>query len=863
MLQAEVNRLKNTGFFDLLNRLFDHFAFRGVPVTVVAFAALTLFMWENTENFGPGSFHTIYLLEGGILTLSLIVLIFAAINRSWLYVLFAAWLVGNLRITALSMGWDTEWIGQAVPYEHLPLVRKLTIAIYYILNYTLFSELFKADLANINFPRLQRTAQWAGIALLGCACFIPYEQFLPIMWALAGLGFVIALFLVIKILITTQSDKAFWYSASLGVVLVIATGISNILANSFGITFFNGAVIHVAAALTSSAIVAVVIAENLQAERRERAQTQAEVQGIYEVTPVGLFTLEANGSIARSNPAFKSMLAFMSPQTPMARWADYFGLDSWIRLKSLAVQHKGGEMEIQNIALANGTERRNFWVKVAVANTRIEGSLQDITERADTITKLRMLANHDPLTNALNQRGIENKLNESLTALITGEPFALAYVDLKSLKTINDLYGHSAGDDVLRQACNRFQAMLTGTQMLGRISGGEFVILFQNSSVEAATNVSQQILDDLQARPCQIGTQAFRLRGSIGLVEITTPQMNAQEAITAAARAARAAKRGRQNQLVVHHHNAQTLAEHNKDLRLIRELGSGLSPQRLFLEMQPIMSLRRPFDTLNFEVLLRMHDSNGALVPAPKIIAAAEESGTIAVIDKWVVNTTLQWLDAHQQACANTQFVCINLSGMSLNDETFIEDFFAILSQYEHLVHLLCIEVTESVALHDLENTRRFILRLQRLGVRVALDDFGAGYTSFSYLKDLPADALKIDGAFIQSINDHPANRAIVEAIVALARNLGMKSIAEWVEDSATLITLHEMGVDYVQGYVIARPQSTASILAAKNGASFITDENTRLFLNSNIAQTNLGFFNQPTPFFSQTTEALNKSSGN
>jgi EAL domain-containing protein (putative c-di-GMP-specific phosphodiesterase class I) len=236
------------------------------------------------------------------------------------------------------------------------------------------------------------------------------------------------------------------------------------------------------------------------------------------------------------------------------------------------------------------------------------------------------------------------------------------------------------------------------------------------------------------------------------------------------------------------------------------------------------MSLLAPEDSLDFEVLLRMRDTSGVLVPAEKIIAAAEENGNISELDKWVLSTSLEWMSEHREHLPKTRFVCVNLSGASLNDEHFIEDIFLIIAKYAHVIDLLCIEITEGVALHDLENTRRFIGRLQDYGAKIALDDFGAGYTSFTYLKDLPADALKIDGAFIRTMSAHPANAAIVEAIVALARNLGMRSIAEWVEDYATLEALAALGVDYVQGWVVARPQAPEKILEAASSAHFVVD---------------------------------------
>lgn len=158
---------------------------------------------------------------------------------------------------------------------------------------------------------------------------------------------------------------------------------------------------------------------------------------------------------------------------------------------------------------------------------------------------------------------------------------------------------------------------------------------------------------------------------------------------------------------------------------------------------------------------------------------------------------------------------------------------YEMLDQHRHVVRRLCLEITESVALHDMGNTRRFIDRVRSHGARVALDDFGAGYTSFSYLKDLPADILKIDGSFIVNMNRHPANVAIVEAIVSLAQSLGMKTIAEWAEDFETVETLAEVGVDYVQGYVISRPVSAERILASSSGADFIADPRLSDYLNT------------------------------
>jgi EAL domain-containing protein (putative c-di-GMP-specific phosphodiesterase class I) len=217
-------------------------------------------------------------------------------------------------------------------------------------------------------------------------------------------------------------------------------------------------------------------------------------------------------------------------------------------------------------------------------------------------------------------------------------------------------------------------------------------------------------------------------------------------------------------------------------------------------------------------------------------MSAAETNGHSAIIDRWVMSNTLQWLDTHYERLDRTRFACMNLSGASLNDERFVQDAFAMLARHGRAAEKLCVEITESVALHDLENTRRFIGKVREAGAKVALDDFGAGYTSFNYLKELPADTLKIDGSFVVGVTRHPANLAIVEAIVELARNLGMKTVAEWAEDCATIEALAAVGVDYVQGFGIARPQPPEAILAAESAASFIEDREVALFVRNSLA---------------------------
>ena len=489
------------------------------------------------------------------------------------------------------------------------------------------------------------------------------------------------------------------------------------------------------------------------------------------------------------------------------------------------------ELEIKGRSASGLLGAKRFLVKATLARDKIEGSLQDVTEKSKATEDLYFLANHDSLTKVLNRRGIERVLNGAIHQLSGARAMGLAYLDLDRFKLINDLFGHGVGDEVLQQVCKRVTDMLPTDIQFGRVGGDEFVIVFRDTPIAMATHMCQGIVDSIGTRPYRVGGKAFYVRGSIGLIEVGA-DMAFKDAISTADRACRQAKTANSGGLVVYEKYAVAFQQHEAELKLISQLSTSSATVGLYLEMQPIMSLTAPHESLNFEVLLRMKDSEGKIVPTERLIAAGEASGRMAVIDRWVLTSTLAWLDQHQERLKHTRFVCMNLSGASLNDEKFLQDVYELLEKNRHIVGQLCLEITESVALHDLDNTRTFVNKVRRIGARVALDDFGAGYTSFSYLKEITADLLKIDGSFIVNMNQHPANIAIVEAIVNLAKNLGMKVIAEWAEDNATVQTLIDIGVDYVQGFVVSRSQHPDKMLLATSSAGFIKDEELALMMS-------------------------------
>jgi diguanylate cyclase (GGDEF)-like protein len=802
-------------------------------------AKLTAFQWsEQALDTSERDFQRKSgLLDGGMLVLATFVLITALINRQSLYIIFAAWLFVTLRISTTSAGWDTQWLNHAVPQDWLAQSRSIARGIWAILTVTLYKALLREELKQVRSAFLVHIAQWLCLALLLAAFALPRDQFLKIMWLLGTGALALLLMTLVDIVSRTRSPVALWYAAALTVTLV--SGLSEIFAAAFNLRHFVGVLNTVTAALASALLASLAIAAQMRQEHSARLAAQAQLQHTYDTVPIGMFTLDLQGRFTSINPALRRMLGPRAFRSEHNTWQQYFGADIWHQLLDLVQNRQDGELEIRSQMDITGYEApRRYLVKAALSGDKIEGSLQDVTEKSMAAEELNFLADNDALTKVLNRRGVEKAFYEAVAAVDEAHPLALAYLDLDRFKLINDLYGHNAGDEVLRQVCHRVNVLLAAHMKLGRVGGDEFVILLPDTRMPLATVIARGIIENIDEKPFRVGEKAFYVRGSIGLIEVS-PGTQFKEVLSTSDRACREAKSGQHRGLVVYEQGSPAFKEHQAELRLIGELSASESIDGLFLEMQPIMSLTRPSDALNFEVLLRMRDAAGELLPVNRVIAAAEDSGRMSRIDHWVLTTTLAWLDQHREKLQRTQFVCINLSGASLNDEEFMQEVFGILRRNSHVSSFLTIEITESVALHDLKNTRRFIDKVRGYGARVALDDFGAGYTSFSYLKELPADLLKIDGSFVVNMNQHPANVSIVEAIVNLARNLGMKTIAEWAEDSATVQALAEIGVDYVQGYAVARPMAPEKLLEVPSAAGFIKDVELMQFVDALDRQNN------------------------
>ncbi len=370
------------------------------------------------------------------------------------------------------------------------------MATYYVLTYTLFTRLFRDDLKRVGHERLLRAAQWSCLPLLLFAVVLPYQQFLPYLWLTTAFGIGVLAFFLFRILFSMRSKVAMWYSASLGIALFAS--LYEVIAAALGVKVLIGTINSVTAALSSSLLAAFAIAEQMRQEREDRVSAQTALRNTYEAIPIGLFTLTSQGQFARANPALREMLGLHS--SPRDHWSDHFELGAWDKLQKLVLSGAGQEMEIRSIS-RRGKDQKWFMVKATMAKDKIEGSLQDVTDKVKATGRLLFLAEHDPLTGILNRRGIEKVFEESIGELAEGNAMALAYLDLDRFKLINDLFGHVAGDEVLKQVCDRIRGMLTEGQSIGRVGGDEFVIVLKGTPIQSAAWICRGIVDRIGTHP--------------------------------------------------------------------------------------------------------------------------------------------------------------------------------------------------------------------------------------------------------------------------------------------------------------------------------------------------------------------------
>src|SRR5215472_3531861 len=469
------------------------------------------------------------------------------------------------------------------------------------------------------------------------------------------------------------------------------------------------------------------------------------------------------------------------------------------------------------LSRANGSERSIELSASPVRNDAKEvvGAallLHDVTELRGLARQMSYQATHDALTGLVNRREFERRLEEATESGHRGEgQHVLCYLDLDRFKVVNDTSGHLAGDSMLREVAKVLRDAVRDSDTVARLGGDEFGMLLIGCPLEKARQIADDVCRAVGDYRFVWKDKIFNIGVSIGLVEISRESGALEELLAAADSACYVAKKQGSGRVVVYSARDEALARHTGEIQWLQRLQSALKENRFHLYHQPIVPAYGVDGSgPAMEVLVRLQDEAGHEVPPSEFVRAAERYRLMGLVDRWVVQTTLAALGRGAIPVPTNRSVAINISGQTLADLQFLEFVVECLDSTGVNPAQVCFEITESAVVANLDHARRFVGVLHGMGCQFALDDFGSGVGSFSNLKNLPMDYLKIDGSFMRNLAQDSVNQAMVTAMIKLARTLNFKVIAEQVEDEEALEAVRKMGVDYVQGYAVGRPQLLA-----------------------------------------------------
>lgn len=442
---------------------------------------------------------------------------------------------------------------------------------------------------------------------------------------------------------------------------------------------------------------------------------------------------------------------------------------------------------------------------------------RDVTLQRRQFDEIRWRASHDALTGLVNRTEFGQRLSRTFErASRDGSQHAVLAFDLDRFKLVNDHCGHAAGDEVLRAVARRLEDGVRGRDTVARLGGDEFAAILENCSLEEALHVAQKLCDTLDEYRYAEGEQRFRIGVSIGVAPLDGRWPDAETALREADACCMIAKELGRNRVQVWAPNDAALRAHQSEHRWATRLQQALDEERFELDLQRVLPAQGAEDDgrLRGELLLRLRERDGSRVPPTAFMPAAERFHIAPRIDRWVLRQAVALLQRSGGA-PEIASLAVNLSALTLQDAAFHQEARGLLQQLgPERSQALCLEITETAVITRLSDAVRFITQMRALGARIALDDFGAGASSFSYLKALPVDVLKIDGQFVRSLMTDPLDQVAVRSFVDVAQTLGLTTVAECVETPEVLLELVRLGVGEVQGFLLHRPEPLDGLLA-------------------------------------------------
>lgn len=571
------------------------------------------------------------------------------------------------------------------------------------------------------------------------------------------------------------------------------------------------------------------VTERKQAEERVRI-SQKRYQALYNDTPSMFFSLGSDGRIVSANQFGADCLGYTVGSIVGRRIADLHVKEDE-RLVDRKINDCLNEPNIVHRWDAGmvHSDGSRIWVRTAarVMSDELEDTrsilmvCEDITEAYTLSEQLKYQAKHDALTGLVNRYEFEHRLHDLLSdARNNHSSHALLYMDLDHFKVINDTCGHDAGDELLRQLGRELKERTAGTDTLARLGGDEFAVLLCDCDLVRATSVAHELHRLINDFRFIWRDARFGISVSIGVVAIEHTTADITTLLSAADTACYSAKEEGPKHVHVYQPNDKEVIRRYHEMSWISKIDKALEEERFELYYQriiPIDAAKRdsPEQGDHYELLIRMRDEEGRIVMPNSFLPAAERYKYATKLDRWVVDYAFKWLAETPGLLERLSICSINLSGHSISGNDFLNYLLEQLEQTSIPPSKLCFELTETATITNRVGATEMIEELRNRGCRFALDDFGTGLSSFEYLKNLPVDFIKIDGQFIRNIITDSVNYTMVKSIHDIAKVMAKETIAEFVDTDAALLTLREIGIDYAQGNIVAKPRPIADLLVS------------------------------------------------
>jgi len=559
--------------------------------------------------------------------------------------------------------------------------------------------------------------------------------------------------------------------------------------------------------------------ERLKASQTHEVLSRQRFHDFAESSSDWLWETDTEGRLTYVSPNVAACLDAVSTELLGGSFADLFPEDDTGELMTLLAPAGGLAQPIEDYELWC-TSRRGIRMCLRLNGVPyleqrtfcgFRGSARDITRAKNLEKDLVRRANFDQLTGLLNRRKFADDLKrEIVRAKREAQNGMVLVIDLDHFKLINDTAGHAAGDSLIQAVAQMLRGKARGMDLVARLSGDEFAVALVNADADLALRRAEQIVVEIAALRLPHGGRVLTTTASVGLVNFPEHGETVDVLLAKADSAMYAAKDGGRNRVELYRESEHERRSRDDQLRWRGELEEVLSQDRLRLAFQPIRATRDSDAPMRYEVLVRIEGPDGKIHMPERFIRTAEQFGLIRQLDGAIVRKAIRAV-ARDHGQERNHF-SINLSGHSVGDESILELIEQELAHSGVDRRRIVFEITETAACQDMTRAAEFIARVQALGCRIALDDFGVGFSSFSYLKHLKADIIKIDGSFIREIVTSHEDQLFVKALVDVARGMGMQTVAEFVESAEALALVTRLGVDYAQGYYVGRPQPTARV---------------------------------------------------